>query len=155
MAKQPPKPAEKAASKPVRERKRVANANTAKRKPCAGDSSKDTRFKPGQSGNPKGRPRKERSLLKHIEEELDAEMQVTENGKTIRLTKRQALAKLIVNKALQEDDKKLTQLLRLLPTEKDDGADDHAAIPLETILRFLMRKGGVDTADGHDKGEGQ
>lgn len=147
MAKQPPKQEDASAIKADHKDER-ATEESPKCKSGATARFEDGRFKPGQSGNPKGRPRKERSLLKHIEEELDVEMQITENGKATRLTKRQALAKLIVNKALQEDDKKLNHLLRILPPAKDDGSDEHASVPLDTVLHFMMRKGAVDNSDG-------
>lgn len=153
MTDQPPKTAEKAASKPVRERRRTAKANTSKRKSSADGSSKDTRFKPGQSGNPKGRPRKERSLLKHLETELDAEMQVTEGSKTTRLTKREVLAKSMVNNALKGDHKALTALLKILPISKDDGEDEVATIPLETVINLMTRKGrAVETDETGETG---
>ena len=79
-------------------------------------------------------------------------MQVTENGQAQRLTKRQVLAKSMVNNALQGDQKALASLLRVLPLEKGDANDEHAAVPLETVLRFLMRKGGDDPAGGSDDG---
>lgn len=108
---------------PVRKRKR-----TTKSQSVSGDTGKapanDTRFKPGQSGNPSGRPRKERSLLKHLEAELDAEMQVTEGGKTTRLTKRQVLAKSMVNKALQGDHRMLVALLKQLPVPRSDESQE-------------------------------
>ena len=141
MTDQPSKPAKRAASKQDRERKRAAKANTSKRNSSADGSSKDTRFKPGQSGNPKGRPRKERSLLKHLETELDAEMQVTEGSKSTKLTKREVLAKSMVNNALKGDHKALTALLKILPISKDDGNDEVAAVPLEAVINFLTRKG--------------
>ena len=109
-------------------------------KPDSESSTRDTRFKPGQSGNPKGRPRKERSLLTHIEAELDAEMQVTEGGRITRLTKREVLAKAMVHNALKGDHKALVALLRLLPPPKNDN-EETAAVPLEAVLSFFARKG--------------
>lgn len=137
------------AAAPVRERKR-----TTKSKAVASDVVKapanDTRFKPGQSGNPKGRPRKERSLLRHLEAELDAEMQVTEGGKVTRLTKREALAKSMVNKALQGDHKMLVALLKQLPVPRSGESQEHYSVRLETVLRLLTRKGQAEDADGQE-----
>ena len=134
-----------AGSKSVRNRKRVGNDGegpTGKVGP--GNPPEATRFKPGQSGNPNGRPRKERSLLKHLETELDAEIQITEGGSTVRLTKRQALAKSLVHNSLKGDHKALTALLRLLPPERHQDTEEFANVPLETVLRFLTRKGHAD-----------
>lgn len=124
----------------VRKRRRAAKpkANSAA---TAKPPAKDTRFKPGQSGNPRGRPRKDRSLLKHLETELDAEMQVTEGGKTMRLSKREAIAKLMVNKSLQGDHKMLAALLKYLPTPKSGESQEQYSVRLETVLSLLSRKG--------------
>ncbi len=71
-----------------------------------------TQFKPGQSGNPKGRPKGSRNFTTDIEEELDARIFVTENGKRKTITKRQAVAKQLVNKAAAGDAKATPLLLR-------------------------------------------
>ncbi|WP_394728933.1 DUF5681 domain-containing protein [Altererythrobacter sp. GH1-8] len=136
MAKQPSSPPRKA----VRKRGPVA-----KRKPDAGGATgpgnppMDTRFKPGQSGNPAGRPRKERSLLKLVEAELDAEMQLTENGEQLRLTKREALAKRMVHDALKGDARAIAALLKLLGPDSGAAGSEHAQVPLEAVLGFLER----------------
>lgn len=121
------------------------------RKPGADSPSRDTRYKPGQSGNPNGRPRKERSLLAHIEDELDAEVQVTEGGRSSRLTRRQVLAKTMVHNALKGDHKALIALLRILPPPKSEGEDDQATVPLETVVNFLMRKGALGAGETGDE----
>lgn len=148
-----PEPQAKAKRQPVRKRSPIMK-KSCRKAGSPGKPARDTRFRPGLSGNPKGRPRKERSLLRHLEAELDVEMQVTENGEVFRLTKRQVLAKSMVNNALQGDQKALASLLRVLPLEKGDGNEEHAAVPLETVLRFLLRKGGdADVDEGDDGGE--
>ena len=64
-----------------------------------------TRFKPGQSGNPKGRPRGSKNFDTALVDELNARLTVTENGKRRKITKRQAIAKQVVNKAASGDPK--------------------------------------------------
>ena len=59
-----------------------------------------TRFKPGESGNPRGRPKGSRNFDTAIEKELNARLAVTENGKRRTITKRQAVAKQLVHKAI-------------------------------------------------------
>jgi len=98
-----------------------------------------SRFAPGVSGNPKGRPRKERSLLKLIEAELDAEVPVTENGERQRLSKREVLAKQLVNKALQGDAKDVTALIRLIGSGSDNQEGSIEAVDPATILAYLQR----------------
>ncbi|HEX2795358.1 MAG TPA: DUF5681 domain-containing protein [Croceicoccus sp.] len=100
-----------------------------------------TRFKPGQSGNPAGRPRKDRNLLSHVEAELDSMMVATEGEVSLRLTKREALAKSLVNKAVLGDPKAVTALLRLLGTASNTDESPVATIPLDSVLSFLTRRG--------------
>lgn len=70
-----------------------------------------TRFRPGQSGNPKGRPKGSRNFATVIQEELAARITVTENGRRRKITKRQAIAKQLVNKAAAGDPKAIPVLL--------------------------------------------
>jgi Family of unknown function (DUF5681) len=64
-----------------------------------------TRFQPGRSGNPKGRPKDTKNLSTLFTEELARTITLTENGKRKKMSKRQALAKQLVNKALGNDPK--------------------------------------------------
>ena len=64
-----------------------------------------TRFKPGQSGNTMGRPKGAKNFATVFEEELRAPIEVTENGKRKRISKRQAIAKQHINKAVAGDPK--------------------------------------------------
>lgn len=98
-----------------------------------------TRFVLGVSGNPKGRPRKERSLIKLIEAELDAEIQITENGTAQRLSKREALAKRLVNNALKGDAKDVTALIRLIGSGSESQASGMDTVDPATVLAYLQR----------------
>ena len=87
----------------------ATTAKTSGRK--GGAPPKAHQFKPGQSGNPKGRPRKSESLKAGLREALDAELEVLEGGCPVRMTYRDALAKQVVRKAVQTGDPKLIRLL--------------------------------------------
>lgn len=104
-----------------------------------------SRFAPGVSGNPKGRPRKERNLLKLIEAELDAEIQISENSASHRLSKREVLAKRLVNKALQGDARDVSTLIRLIGSASDHQSGGMEAVDPATVMAYLQRamvKGG-------------
>ena len=62
-----------------------------------------TRFQSGRSGNPKGRPKGSKNFSTLIAEELAQPVVLTENGKRKRMSKRQALAKQLTNRALSND----------------------------------------------------
>ena len=79
-----------------------------------GKPPKATRFKPGQSGNPKGRPKGARGLGKVLDEALAQEVTVTEGGRTTRVTKREALILSLVTRALKGDMRAAAQTLKLM-----------------------------------------
>ena len=65
-----------------------------------------SRFKQGQSGNPKGRPKKAKQpkmALDYIEAELQRVIVVIENGRRRRMTVLEAISKNLVNKAVKGD----------------------------------------------------
>jgi hypothetical protein len=64
---------------------------------------KTSQWKPGQSGNPKGRPKKIKDLFKLLDLELGQTVQVTINGQLQTLTKAQYIVKNIVNSAMKSD----------------------------------------------------
>ena len=72
---------------------------------------RDTQFKPGQSGNAKGRPIGVKNFATVIEKELRTSIEVTENGKRKRISKREAVVKQTVNKAANGDPKATAILL--------------------------------------------
>lgn len=80
---------------------------------------KHTRFKPGQSGNPRGRPRKNRSVEALIKRELDSIIVLKEGGRELRMTKREALVKQLVNRAVSGDPKAMQFVLAHLEKNKD------------------------------------
>lgn len=80
---------------------------------------KHSRFKPGQSGNPRGRPRKNRSIESMIKRELDQTVMLKEGGREIRLSKREALIKQLVNRAISGDLKPMQLVLAHLQKHKD------------------------------------
>ena len=70
-----------------------------------------SRFQPGRSGNPRGRPKGSKNFSTLIQEELDARVVVTENGQRKTISKRHAIAKQLVNKAAAGDPRALPILL--------------------------------------------
>ena len=64
-----------------------------------------TRFKPGQSGNAKGRPRAAKNFETVLAKELGVRVEISENGRRRSITKREAIGKQLVNKAASGDPK--------------------------------------------------
>ncbi len=79
-----------------------------------GKPPEHSRFKKGQSGNPRGRAKGSKNLATVLSETLDETVTVTENGRRRKISKREALAKQLVNRAAQGDAKTIQICLRLL-----------------------------------------
>ncbi len=96
------------------------------------------RFQPGESGNPRGRPKGTKDLKTDLLEELREKIVVREGDRPRKLSKQRALLKSVVNRAIQGDARAtaiaLSTMLRLLDTgegapDVEDGLfDDELAI---------------------------
>jgi Family of unknown function (DUF5681) len=72
-----------------------------------------SRFKPGQSGNPKGRPRQSRNLRTIVKQVLSEDMQIREGGRLRRMSAGEALVRTILARAFKGDPKALASLILL------------------------------------------
>ena len=70
-----------------------------------------TRFRPGESGNPRGRPKGARNLQSYLLDALNEKIAVTENGRSRQIPKAEVIAKQLVNKAAAKGDLAATKLL--------------------------------------------
>lgn len=99
------------------------------------------KFKPGQSGNPGGRPKGSKSWKTVIEAELSAEIGLKEQGVDMKVSKMEAFAKRLVSDALAGNPKALGELLRQLnkyfSEEKSAVAKDLPAS--EADVRLLLK----------------
>ena len=82
---------------------------------------KATRWKPGQSGNPKGKAKGLKSFKKIVQSEAASKVVVKEGGKSKTLTKAEVVLKALWAKAMQGDVKAtiavMTLLREMLPTD--------------------------------------
>lgn len=78
-----------------------------------------TRFRPGQSGNPQGRPKGRRNLATALNAELNTRVTIQENGRKRTITKLQAAVKQLVNKAASGDPRSMQLLLGLTRAVED------------------------------------
>ncbi len=115
------------------------------------------RFKPGASGNPKGRPRGTRNLKTDLEDELKARVVVRVGERETHISRQQALVKRLVAKALGGDIRSAQVVLDLMQRliEPDGTRTSHEA-PLtgdETaVLDVLAQRLGLrsDEAENPD-----
>ena len=101
-----------------------------------------TRFQPGRSGNPNGRPKGSQNMATALEHELNSRLTINEGGRQRTITKRDAIAKQLVNKSASGDPR-LMQLL-LTMTRDLDALGDGPPPPLsreadEQVKRALMK----------------
>lgn len=109
-----------------------------------------SRFKPGQSGNPKGRPKGSLNLKTDLFNELSEKIQIREGQRSLKVSKQRAMLKSLVAKALKGDPRAANVILMLVDKL---FATDAAAIAAEEIPalapddqaildRFLARQSG-------------
>lgn len=121
----------------------AANERVGYRRPPVG-----TRFRPGQSGNPRGRPKGARNLSTVVAAALSERVAVNENGRRRRITKLEAAVKQLVNRAASGEARATQLLLALVqvnearPAQQDAGRlGDADAIVMAELARRL-REGG-------------
>ena len=72
---------------------------------------KASQFRPGHSGNKKGRPKDHRNTYNMLTEVLDQKISIKENGRDLRISKKLAMIMQLVNKAVKGDVKAINSLL--------------------------------------------
>jgi hypothetical protein len=126
---------------------------------------KHTRFKPGQSGNPRGRPKGTKNLKTDLMEELGEKIVIREGDQSRQVSKQRAVVKSFVTRTLKGDARVASLLtsmmMRLLDT--GEGAPTVAEPLLDNEWEILqgfedrLRRGdnsrAAAAADGNDAKE--
>lgn len=79
-----------------------------------GKPPRHTRFRKGQSGNPRGRPKGSRNFATELDEILNAPVPVTENGRKTQVSTRMAVLLRLREKALKGDPRAIKEVLGLM-----------------------------------------
>jgi hypothetical protein len=119
-----------------------------------GKPPRSTRFKKGQSGNPRGRSSGSKNLSTLLSEALNEPVTVTENGRRRKVSKREAIIKQLVNQSANGDwraVKMLLEILRDIEGQTEPAADEPSAFTAadEEVIeqlkaRLSRKKGEVD-----------
>lgn len=110
------------------------------RKPPAG-----TRFQPGQSGNPNGRPKGSVNLKTDLRSELSERIRIREGERSLKVSKQRAMLKALVAKALKGDARAANVVLTLVGKlfEPEAAAEQVPALTSDDqaiLERFLARR---------------
>jgi len=119
---------------------------------------KSTRFKKGQSGNSKGRPKGAKGVRASLRRELESKITVREGGKEVRISKAEAMAKQFAACGLKGNTKVIMALLKL-DAELFDGAgsDTDAVAQLgapDPVDYDILRNFFSETAENEQDSEG-
>ncbi len=112
-----------------------------------GRPPKRNQFKPGQSGNPRGRPKGTKNLKTDLVEELAETVVVREGGEPKKITKQRAFVKSTIANAIKGDGKAASIFLRLAEQllEIDSGTSADAQLRPEerdVLLAAVLRTSG-------------
>jgi Family of unknown function (DUF5681) len=115
-----------------------------------------SRFKAGQSGNPRGRPRGTKNRITILNQTLNERVLVTDNGKRKSITKQEAIFKQLVNKAASGDHRAAQLLLSEIREVENrigstpSGREIIDEIDQQVVQNLLKRLG--RQADENDNG---
>lgn len=104
-----------------------------------------TRFQPGQSGNPNGRPKGSVNLKTDLRDELSERIRIREGERSLKVSKQRAMLKALVAKALKGDARAANVVLTLVGKlfEPEVAAEQVPSLTSDDqaiLERFLARR---------------
>ena len=121
-----------------------------------GEPPKHTQFKPGESGNPKGRPKGRKNIKTEVLEKLNSTVTVNKNGRLIKISTVRAVLEVLSAKALQLDQRAIEQVIRLAEKYDQPAVESHDSMSsddqaiLDSFARRLMQEQ-VNAGGGDDE----
>lgn len=113
-----------------------------------------TRFRPGGIGNPKGRPKKKKTVGQDLEEAMMIRVRIEENGRSKTLTARQLIFRNLIRAAARGDTRAIHLVFALRERYQESPettlnlteleSEDRKI--LEEYLTMLQKKNGTDVA---------
>jgi len=117
-----------------------------------GRPPRNHRFRPGESGNPKGRPKGARGLKTDLRAELEARMTIRINNEPVSETRQRLLLRALSSRAAAGDVRAAAILIPIIIQVlgvEDRGGERRALSALDqSILDAMMQSLGVDPAIG-------
>lgn len=119
-----------------------------------GRPPREHRFKPGQSGNPKGRPKGRKSENQMLEELMSRKMTIRESGRVRKITLREVIYHGIAEEAVKKKNLKAAAFLfdraalaKLAQPEHRELGEDDKAVLLAYAKKLLSNP---HSEDGND-----
>ena len=121
-----------------------------------GKPPKHSQFKPGQSGNPKGRPKGSQNIATLVSKELNRKIAVTENGKQKKIALAEAIARRLVTDSAKGNVRSLELIIKLMAVlgQQADSAEQAGEIALpdaealarihKRLAKLIEQEGGAD-----------
>lgn len=120
-------------------------------RPCDGSAEKvgpgkpprHTRFKPGQSGNPKGRPKGSKNFATVLQQQLRKTVTITVDGKPKRVAVQEVIARRLANDSMKGTTRAIELLIRLASAKSDEAGKDAAretVLPDKDALRRIHKR---------------
>jgi hypothetical protein len=103
------------------------NDNTGNYETGYGKPPANTRFKRGQSGNSKGRPKGSRGFVSIFNRTLKERLTINEGGRRKVISKLEGIFKQLVNRAVSGDTNSLRLIMPLLQLLEQQANDQHKA----------------------------
>jgi hypothetical protein len=106
---------------------------------------KTGQFKPGQSGNPRGRPKGTRNLKTDLDKILRKRIRIRENGETREISRQEAILLSLFNKAMQGGDVRaanaiVAMVLKLNPPIPADEPPDEVTESDRAIIDDYLNR---------------
>ena len=90
---------------------------------------RDTQFKPGKSGNPKGRPRASKNMKSVLKKVLEERLPIRENGKSRKRSKGDVMLRRLVHLGIEGNWRALALAIKL----SEETEKSHRDEPLNPI----------------------
>ena len=128
-----------------------------------GRPPEEHQFRPGQSGNPSGRPKGARSFKTDLRDELGEVISISDGNKTIEVTKQRAIIKTLLSMAIAGDPRAIATIVGSCARAfgDDDGDADVEAPEDRAILHAVNSsqpkrpKSGLGNAAAPKQGKNQ
>jgi len=105
-----------------------------------GKPPRHSKWKPGQSGNPKGKPKGRKNMRTILSDVLESMVTITENGKSRRVKFLQALAHQMAAKALNGSPRDQIAILKAINDYIPEALNE-PEYPKQIVVEYVMPKG--------------